>query len=221
MRTKLLSSSGLACAAFVPFVVTAACGGGTPPATDPTAASASSSDAPVATVPPMPSDSASVTTPTPPPSAEPAPIDKSSKKATKKQDASWADCHAKLRLSGSAEAAVGTMGKACAKVTGMKLHGKTISGKQDAEGQPDKFPLMAQAGKCYRAYAYADKGITDLDLVILDSVGDTAGEDSTDDPSPVVMEDGAVCFKVQDAATVVVSVGAGKGKYALQIWSDE
>ena len=37
------------------------------------------------------------------------------------------------------------------------------------------------------------------------------GEDSTDDPSPVVLEDGAVCFTEADAATVVVSVGMGKG----------
>jgi hypothetical protein len=222
MLTKLLPSSILACAAFVPFAITAACGGGTPPATDVTAPSASGSDsAPVATVAPTAADTGSVTTPTPPPSAEPQPIDKSSKKATKKQDASWADCHAKLKLAGAPEAAVGMMTKACAKVTSMKLHGKTISGKQDAEGTPDKYPLMAQAGKCYRVYADAEKSITDLDLVVLDSVGDTAGEDSTDDPSPVVLEDGAVCFTAQDAATVVVSVGSGKGKYALQIWSDE
>jgi hypothetical protein len=221
MPTKLLPSSILACAAFVPFAITAACGGGTPPATDVTAPSASASDTtPVATA-STPADTGSVTTPTPPPSAEPAPIDKSSKKATKKQDAAWADCHAKLKLSGAPEAGVAAMGKGCVKTTAMKPHGKMISAKQDAEGTPDKYPLMAQAGKCYRVYAYAEKSITDLDLVVLDSVGDTAGEDSTDDPSPVILEDGAICFTAQDAATVVVSVGSGKGKYALQIWSDE
>ena len=221
MPKKILTSSILACAAFVPFAITAACGGGTPPAADVPSPSASASDSTAVAPMPTPSDTGSVTTPTPPPSAEPAPIDKSSKKATKKVDASWADCHAKLKLPGSPEAAVAAMSKACAKVSGFKLHGKTISGKQDAEGQPDKYPLMAQAGRCYRVYADAEKSITDLDLVVLDSVGDTAGEDSTDDPSPVVFEDGAICFTVQDAATVVVSVGSGKGKYALQVWSDE
>jgi hypothetical protein len=43
---------------------------------------------------------------------------------------------------------------------------------------------------------------------------------STDDPSPVLLEDGAFCFKEADNAVVVVSVGEGKGTYAVQIWSD-
>jgi hypothetical protein len=35
-----------------------------------------------------------------------------------------------------------------------------------------------------------------------------------------VLEDGVVCFKQDDAATVVASVGDGSGAYALQVWSD-
>ena len=53
-----------------------------------------------------------------------------------------------------------------------------------------------------------------------DSASIVVGQDSTDDPSPVVMEDGAVCFSKDDKATVVVSVGMGKGSYAVQIWSN-
>jgi hypothetical protein len=36
----------------------------------------------------------------------------------------------------------------------------------------------------------------------------------------VVQEDGAVCFKAADDATVVVSIGAGSGAYAIQLWGD-
>jgi hypothetical protein len=69
-------------------------------------------------------------------------------------------------------------------------------------------------------YAQASEGIKDLDLAIKDGAGALAAEDSTNDASPVIVEDGAVCFKEADSATVVVSVGLGKGTYALQIWKD-
>jgi len=115
---------------------------------------------------------------------------------------------------------VAAMAKACAKETKMKIVGQTIAGKQGDQDPPQSYPLKAEANHCYRVYAQAAEGIKDLDLAIKDSAGAVAGEDSTDDASPVVMEDGAVCFKEKDAATVVVSVGMGGGAYALQIWAD-
>jgi hypothetical protein len=112
------------------------------------------------------------------------------------------------------------MAKSCAAATKMKPVGKTLTGKQGDQDPPQSFPLKAEANHCYRVYAQAAVGIKDLDLAIKDSAGAIAGEDSTDDPSPVVLEDGAVCFTEADAATVVVAVGMGKGAYAVQIWSD-
>ena len=187
----------------------------------------------------MPSDSASVstadtgsgpttaatpsTTDTTPPAStsEPPPVEKKSKKADKKQDPTWAACHKDYKpKTKNLDNEVAAMAKGCAKTTKMKQVGKTLNGKQDAESKPQSFPFKAQAGKCYRAYAESDATITDLDMAIKDSNGDIAGEDSTDDPSPVVLEDGAVCFKEADNATVIVSVGSGKGAYAVQIWGD-
>ncbi|MGA7119027.1 MAG: hypothetical protein WBY94_02970 [Polyangiaceae bacterium] len=102
----------------------------------------------------------------------------------------------------------------------MKLVGKTSVGKQADQDKPQSFPLDAKAGRCYRVYAQAAEGIKDLDVVVKDSAGVAVGEDSTDDPSPVVVDDGAVCFSKDDNASVVVSVGMGSGAYALQIWGD-
>jgi hypothetical protein len=112
------------------------------------------------------------------------------------------------------------MAKACATPTKMKPIGKTWTGKQADQEKPQAFPFDAKAHHCYRAYAQASDGIKDLDLVIKDSADVIVGQDSTDDPSPVVLEDGAVCFSKDDKATVVVSVGMGSGTYAVQIWSD-
>jgi hypothetical protein len=115
---------------------------------------------------------------------------------------------------------VAAMAKSCEKPTKMRLVGKTITGKQADQDQPQSFPFDAKANHCYRAYAQAADGIKDLDLVIKDSAGVAVGQDATDDRSPVVLEDGAVCFTKDDQASIVVSVGMGSGVYAVQIWGD-
>lgn len=51
-------------------------------------------------------------------------------------------------------------------------------------------------------------------------MGGLVGEDSTDDVTPVLLEDGALCFKVADKAHIEVGAGAGGGKFAVQVWSD-
>jgi type IV secretory pathway VirB10-like protein len=194
-----------------------ACGGGEPPsATTPTAtvtatAAASTAALPTTTAPPP--DTAASAAPPPPP---PVPT---SSVATTKSDPSWVACHASFKAKGKEVSQdVEAMAKLCAAPTKMKLVGKTLTGKQADQDAPQTFPFDAKAGRCYRAYAQASDGIKDLDLVVKDSAGVIVGQDTTDDSSPVVMEDGAVCFSKDDKAAVVVSVGMGKGSYAVQIW---
>jgi hypothetical protein len=215
--------AGLVAAAaltFAPFAVGAlvACGGAEPPPAappPPPSASAAPSAAPAASEAPS---AAPAPTASEAPAPPPAPV---SKKATKKNDATWASCHQSYKANNKEVAKdVDAMAKGCAAVTKMKLVGKTLTGKQSDQDTPQSFPLKAEANHCYRVYAQAAEGIKDLDLAVKDSAGVVAGEDSTDDPSPVVLEDGAVCFTEADAATVVVAVGMGKGKYAVQIWGD-
>jgi len=145
----------------------------------------------------------------------------SSTVATTKKDASWSRCHHGYK-STSKEVSIGVaaLAKRCEDATKMKIVGKTSIGKQADQDKPQSFPLEAKAGHCYRVYAQAAESIRDLDVAVKDSAGVAVGEDSTDDPSPVVLEDGAVCFTKDDAASVVVSVGMGGGDYALQIWGD-
>jgi hypothetical protein len=218
-----LSLATAALVPFAPFVAAnlVACGGAeTPPAAAPSgSASAAPSETAAPSAAPAASDTASAAptaseAPTPPPNP-------GSKKATKKSDATWASCHQSYKANNKEVGKdVAAMAKGCAAVTKMKLVGKTLTGKQGDQDTPQSFPLKAEANHCYRVYAQAADGIKDLDLAIKDSAGAVAGEDSTDDPSPVVLEDGAVCFTEADAATVVVSVGLGKGRYAVQIWGD-
>ncbi len=222
LRNRTSSLVALAAVVSLPvFASIAACGGGDtqppvtpppPPASTPDVASA----APVASASAAPTDTGSASaTPPPPP---PAPT---STVATVKSDPTWAGCHQSYQAKKKdVSKDVAAMADACKSVTKMKPLGKTLTGKQADQDAPQSFPLDAKAGHCYRAYAQASEGIKDLDLVIKDSAQIVAGQDSTDDPSPVVLEDGGVCFSKDDKATVVVAVGMGKGNYAVQIWSD-
>jgi hypothetical protein len=198
-----------------------ACGGQATPAAAPSAAastSAAPSAAPGASTPAAPSASVpaeAMSVPPPPP----PPPNAGSTKVTTKSDPAWGQCHRTYdpRKKDVAKD-VAAMAQACAKVTGFKLLGKPLAGKQSDQDPPQSFPLKAEANACYRVFAQASEGIKDLDLAIKDSTGAIAGEDSTDDPSPVVLEDGAVCFKAADDATLIVSVGLGKGNYAVEVW---
>jgi hypothetical protein len=139
--------------------------------------------------------------------------------ATLKTVASFAACHQGFKAKGkdalkNAEA----LAKACVQATGMKPSGKPLTGSQADTDVPQVFPLEASGDRCYRVYGWASDGVKDLDVAIKDSAGVIVGQDATDDPSAVVMEDGAVCFTKADKASVVVSVGMGKGSYALEVW---
>jgi len=221
--TRALSLLLLAGAALAPLGLTlGACGGAekppeAPPAALASAAPSATESAAAASSAPAASATASASSA---PSAQPAP-NPGSKKATKKTDASWAACHQSFKAKNKdVSKDVAAMAKACEAATKMKLVGKTLTGKQSDQQAPQSFPLKAEAKHCYRVYAQAADGIKDLDLAIKDSAGAIAGEDSTDDPSPVVLEDGAVCYTESDASTVVVSVGMGSGAYAVQVWGD-
>lgn len=213
---SLLTLSALAVSQLAASAI--GCGGSEPPAVSP-----NPSATPSAAVPPV--DTAPVASVAPPAtqtaSAVPPPPVPTSAVATTKTDAAWAACHQSFKATAKDVGKdVAAMGKACEAATKMKPSGKPMTGKQADENPPQSFPFDAKASHCYRAYAQATDGIKDLDLVIKDSAGVVVAQDSTDDPSPVVSEDGAVCFSKDDKASVIVSVGMGKGNYAVQLWSN-
>jgi hypothetical protein len=142
-------------------------------------------------------------------------------KAERKTSPSYSSCHSSYKMATQNVATeVAQMAQGCAAITKMHALGAPLQATQTAASAPQSFPVKAQANHCYRVYGAAVTGIKDLDLVLKDSTGAVAGEDSTDDPTPVVLEDGVVCFKENDEATIVASVGDGGGAFALQVWSD-
>ncbi len=164
-----------------------------------------------------------------PPAATPAPpaSDTSalapSSKVETKSDAAFASCHSSFKPSSNDKdlvADVAAMAKGCADATKMKKVGDTLTGTLSEKAPPATFPLAAQSGKCYRVYGISQSTMQDFDLTVVDSTGAFVAQDTTDDVSPVILEDGKVCFKAADTSIIRASAGAGTGTFALEVWSD-
>jgi hypothetical protein len=69
-------------------------------------------------------------------------------------------------------------------------------------------------------YGVSQSTMQDFDVTIVDSAGALVAQDTTDDVSPVIAEDGKVCYKAADTSTIRASAGAGAGTFALEVWSD-
>ncbi len=146
-----------------------------------------------------------------------------SAKAETRSDPAFATCHNAFKPASNDKdvaADVAAMAQACADTTKMKKVADTLKGDLSEKGKPVTFPLSARAGKCYRVYGMSQSTMQDFDIVIIDSSNALVAQDTTDDVSPVIVEDGKVCFKVADSCTIRASAGAGAGSFALEVWSD-
>jgi len=95
-----------------------------------------------------------------------------------------------------------------------------IQGK-GGQGLPAQaFKFKAEAGRCYRVVAAAAATVKNVELLVVDSDGAVADETRSDEPRVASADGGSICFKTADDAQAVVSVGAGDGAFAVQIWSD-
>jgi len=190
-KTTLLCLLSLA-----PLVV--ACGGGDtqPPATPKAAAPAGS-----AFNPPMPDHPDST-------------------KVTWKKDASFAKCHNDVKTGADLVAGVTAMAQGCAGLMKMHQVGQTVTGSRQNLDPAQAIPLHAEANHCYRVYGLSEDKLQDLDIAMVDSAGKAAGEDGSDSPDSVVLEDGEICFTQADDVNVNVAAGSGGGKFAVEIWSD-
>jgi hypothetical protein len=164
--------------------------------------------------------------PAPPPSARRVVTEANvgvtwSTKATLKLMSTWSRCHASFSAGGGdTRAEVARLAGGCVETTKMHRLGEPFTGEQKASDRPQTFNWKARAGHCYRAYGVGASGVKNLDLLLQDSDGVVLGQDGTDDGAPVVLDAGAACFKQDDEASVVVSVGDGAGAFAVEMWED-
>jgi len=153
----------------------------------------------------------------PPMASMPPPGVNGSKKAKKKPDASLSACGGASRGSGKDPAdVVKKIGDGCAAASKMKPAGALIKNQQADKDTHQESKMRVEANHCYRVYVATDDTVKDLVVVMRDSAGDIVVEA----PGPAIPQDGSVCFTTADEVTLLVSVGAGKGTWAAQVWSD-
>src|SRR5579862_989546 len=131
-----------------------------------------------------------------------APLDTStlapSAKIDTKSDPALAACHNTYKPTSNDQdvaSDVAAMAKGCADATKMKKVGDTLKGTLSEKSAPVTFPLSAEAGKCYRIYGMSQSTMQDFDILVMDSSKGLVAQDTTDDVSPVLDEDGKFCFK--------------------------
>lgn len=190
------------------LAVSAGCGGGGAEATAPATPAAAAPAAPAA-----PAGSADKF-------AQPKADKPDSAKVTWKRSAALASCHNDVKTGADLVAGVTAMAKGCAAAGNMHQVGQTVQGSRGNLDPAQAIPLKAEANHCYRVYGLSEDALKDLDIAVIDSAGKSAGEDGSDSPDAVVLEDGAVCFTAADDVKVNVAAGSGSGKFAVQIWSD-
>lgn len=199
--------------AFALTLALVACGGGTKPtpAVNVPSASAGARGTGVSpgTSPPPPG--------LPPMANMPPPGVAGSKKAKRKNDAALVSCTGGYRAPAKDVAAeVKRVGDACAGASRMHAVGGTLRGAQADKEAHQEHTLRFDANKCYRVYLATTAGIKDAVVLLRDSAGDMVAESS----GAALPEDGAICFAAADEITLMIAVGAGKGEYAAQVWSE-
>ncbi|HEY5243576.1 MAG TPA: hypothetical protein VIJ22_18980 [Polyangiaceae bacterium] len=150
----------------------------------------------------------------------PAPTKPDSDKVAWKQGAPYASCHNDVKTGADLVAGVTAMATACAGLTKMHQIGQIVQGTRQNLDPAQAIPLHAEANHCYRAYGLSENSLQDLDIAMVDSTGKSCGEDGSDSPDAVVLEDGVICFSQADDVKVNVAAGSGGGKFAVEIWGD-
>jgi hypothetical protein len=154
----------------------------------------------------------------------PPPFNLGSKHAQRREHADWGACHNAFKPATGADAskAVDALATGCASVT--QMHGgiaPTMTGTQNAvSSQPAAYKFHGQAKHCYRVYGVAGSSVKSLVAVIADADGAQIAEYHTDDVTPFIAPDEALCFNDDADAQITVSVGIGDGPYALAVWGN-
>lgn len=189
----------------------AACGGGqkdVAPVNAPVPSGSASASAAFATTPP-PSG-------LPPMAAMPPPGVAGSKKGKTKPVANAFACASDKTSAKDPGDLVKKNGEACAAPLKMHVVGAPLRGTEaDKDAQQDH-KQHVDANKCYRVYFAGDEGVRDIVAIARDSNGDVVAQSG----GTALPQDGAMCFTAADDVTLSIAIGAGKGAYVAQWWSD-
>jgi hypothetical protein len=127
-------------------------------------------------------------------------------------------CYAGFEPAGDAKGDLDALTKRCGKATGMLVYVDTVT-TEHAAGRPALvYGLPLQKDRCYRVFAAAGPGVTDLDAILTDAQGNPLAADRFQDSAPILGPQGPVCPPEDGAYRLILSVEAGSGPVSFQIW---
>ncbi len=134
----------------------------------------------------------------------------------------FASCFAGFQPTGDAKRDMQRLTDQCGRPTGMVPHSELIAGWQAAAAEVARYEVPVEPGQCYRAFGVAGEGVRDLDMGLYDPAGRLVARDVRPDAWAVVSSDGPVCVPEEGGPyELVVSVEAGQGTFAVQVWRVE
>ena len=135
--------------------------------------------------------------------------------------AGFADCYAGFQLTGDAAQDLSSLTSRCGTPTGMVPHSEVLAGWQAESADVARYSVPIEAGNCYRAFGVGGEGIRDLDMGLHDPAGQLVARDVRPDAWAIVSPDEPVCVQQSGSYELIVSVEAGQGDFAVQVWRVE
>lgn len=151
---------------------------------------------------------------------QPAASDNSPSKYSKRNP--WTDCYREFKPLGVPSVDLKQLTKRCAEELGMSPLSPIFTGKQAATDPVAIFSFTAsQPGVCYRIIAVGDSKVQDLDLLLRGPGLEPIAGDLTHDAWPILPPAMPLCLQELGVYELEVSVNAGSGDFALQVWGGQ
>jgi hypothetical protein len=130
-----------------------------------------------------------------------------------------ATCAGSASLTGQNDKDYAALTDKCGTGAGMKPFVTKVTGKLDAKHLRDTYDFKMLGGFCYRFFAIADSGISNIDIRVQKPGGALVSIDSTTGPIAVMDPDRPWCKTHDREFNLVVESTGGKGGYTFGIWA--
>jgi hypothetical protein len=131
----------------------------------------------------------------------------------------WVSCYGGFHPTREPLKDVTRLGLLCGPPNGMAQLGTETTTGTVAEGKsPLSYGFPARRGSCYRLFAVADPGVTDLNVTVRSSRGTELARDHSEDRWPILEPERPFCTYEDDSFTVELAAAHGAGAVAAQVW---
>ncbi len=130
------------------------------------------------------------------------------------------ECWSTISLSGDHKKDYDNILARCGTPTGLREYIKAAVGRlHHVHDKRDTYRLKLAGGFCYRYFAVADSGVTDLDILVETTTGALVADDRTKQPVAIIENDKPWCLDDDKEFDFHIEVdGPGSGFYVFGVW---